>query len=61
MAHETLVHRADAQLAVGAEPEPLIEAGVAADVTDEWLMLLTGGLRNSGERAKALVRIQRAG
>ena len=26
MAHETLVHRADAQLAAGAEPEPVIEA-----------------------------------
>jgi uncharacterized protein (TIGR03083 family) len=54
MAHETLVHRADAQLAAGAEPEPAIEAGVAADAIDEWLMLLTRGLGNSGERAKAL-------
>ena len=39
MAHETLVHRADAQLAAGAEPEPVIEAEVAADAIDEWLML----------------------
>src|ERR1700729_1724369 len=31
MAHETLVHRADAQLAAGAEPEPVIDAEVAAD------------------------------
>jgi len=54
MAHETLVHRADAQLAAGAEPEPVIEAEVAADAIDEWLMLLTGGLGNSGERTKAL-------
>jgi uncharacterized protein (TIGR03083 family) len=54
MAHETLVHRADAQLAAGAEPEPVIEAEVAADAIDEWLMLLTGGLGDSGERAKAL-------
>ena len=54
MAHETLVHRADAQLAAGGEPEPLIEAEVAADAIDEWLMLLTGGLGNSGERTKAL-------
>jgi uncharacterized protein (TIGR03083 family) len=54
MAHETLVHRADAELAAGAEPEPLIEAEVAADAIDEWLMLLTGGLGNPGERAKAL-------
>jgi uncharacterized protein (TIGR03083 family) len=54
MAHETLVHRADAQLAAGAEPEPVIEAEVAADAIDEWLMLLTSGLGNSDERAKAL-------
>src|ERR1019366_6282326 len=54
MAHETLVHRADAQLAAGAEPEPVIEAEIAADAIDEWLMLLTGGLGNSDERTKAL-------
>jgi uncharacterized protein (TIGR03083 family) len=54
MAHETLVHRADAQLAAGAEPEPVIEAEVAADAIDEWLMLLTGGLGNADERARAL-------
>lgn len=55
MAHETLVHRADAQLAAGAEPEPLIEAEVAADAIDEWLMLLTAGvLGNSDERTKPL-------
>ncbi len=54
MAHETLVHRADAQLAAGAEPEPVIEAEIAADAIDEWLMLLTGGLSNSDERTKAL-------
>ncbi len=55
MAHETLVHRADAQLAAGAEPEPVIEAEVAADAIDEWLMLLTGGiLGNAGERTKVL-------
>ena len=54
MAHETLVHRADAQLAVGAEPEPVIEATVAADAIDEWLMLLAGGLGNADERGKAL-------
>ena len=54
MAHETLVHRADAQLAAGAEPEPVIEAEIAADAIDEWLMLLAGGLDNSGERTKAL-------
>ena len=54
MAHETLVHRADAQLAAGGEPEPVIEAEVAADAIDEWLMLLAGGLGNARERAKAL-------
>jgi uncharacterized protein (TIGR03083 family) len=54
MAHETLVHRVDAQLAAGAEPEPVIEADVAVDAIDEWLMLLTGGLGNPGERARAL-------
>ena len=55
MAHETLVHRADAQLAAGAEPEPVIEPEVAADAIDEWLMLLTGGtVGNAGDRAKAL-------
>jgi uncharacterized protein (TIGR03083 family) len=54
MAHETLVHRADAQLAAGAEPEPVIAAEVAADGIDEWLMLVTGGLGNADERAKAL-------
>jgi uncharacterized protein (TIGR03083 family) len=54
MTHETLVHRADAQLAAGAEPEPAIDAEVAADAIDEWLMLLTRGRGNVGEPAKAL-------
>jgi uncharacterized protein (TIGR03083 family) len=54
MAHETLVHRADAQLAASAEPEPVIEADVAADAIDEWLMLLAGGLGNADERTKVL-------
>jgi MDMPI C-terminal domain/Mycothiol maleylpyruvate isomerase N-terminal domain len=55
MAHETLVHRADAQLAVSAEPEPAIDAGIAADAIDEWLTLLTGGiLGNADEPIKAL-------
>jgi uncharacterized protein (TIGR03083 family) len=44
MAHETLVHRADAQLAAGAEPEPVIDAEEAADAIDEWLTLLTAGI-----------------
>jgi uncharacterized protein (TIGR03083 family) len=55
MAHETLVHRADAQLAAGVEPEPVIEAEEAGDAIDEWLMLLTSGmLGNADERKKAL-------
>lgn len=55
MAHETLVHRADAQLAVGAEPEPVIDAEIAADAIDEWLTLLTAGiLGNADEPAKPL-------
>src|ERR1700722_5033815 len=55
MAHETLVHRADAQLAAGAEPEPVIKAEVAADAIDEWLTLLAAGiLGDADERAKAL-------
>ena len=55
MAHETLVHRADAQLAVGAEPEPVIDTEVAADAIDEWLTLLTGGiLGNADGRTEAL-------
>jgi uncharacterized protein (TIGR03083 family) len=55
MAHETLVHRADAQLAAGAEPEPVIDAEVAADAIDEWLTLLAAGiLGNADEPTNAL-------
>jgi uncharacterized protein (TIGR03083 family) len=55
MAHETLVHRADAQLAAGAEPEPVIDAEIAADAIDEWLTLLTRGiLGNADGRTEAL-------
>ena len=54
MAHETLVHRADAQLASGEEPEPGVAAEVAADAIDEWLMLLAGGLGNADERTTVL-------
>jgi uncharacterized protein (TIGR03083 family) len=54
MAHETLVHRADAQLAAGTEPEPAIEADVAADAIDESLMLLARGFGGTGERTEAL-------
>jgi uncharacterized protein (TIGR03083 family) len=38
MAHETAVHRADAQLAFGQRPA--IDADVAADGVDEWLTLV---------------------
>jgi uncharacterized protein (TIGR03083 family) len=55
MAHETLVHRADAQLAAGAEPEGAIDSEVAADAIDEWLTLLTAGiLGNADDRTKPL-------
>jgi len=55
MAHETLVHRADAQIAAGAEPEPVIAAEVAADAIDEWLTLLAGGIiGNADQRTEAL-------
>jgi uncharacterized protein (TIGR03083 family) len=54
MAHETLVHRADAQLAAGAVPEPAIEAEVAADAIDEWLTLLAPGILGSRDLATVL-------
>jgi uncharacterized protein (TIGR03083 family) len=54
MAHETLVHRADAQLAAGAEPEPAIDAEVAADAIDEWLTLLTRGILGDDRQTTAL-------
>ena len=39
MAHETAVHRADAQLATGARP--VIDPDIAADGIDEWLTFVT--------------------
>jgi uncharacterized protein (TIGR03083 family) len=55
MAHETLVHRADAKLAAGAEPESVIDAEVAADAIDEWLTLLADGiLGNADDQTKPL-------
>jgi uncharacterized protein (TIGR03083 family) len=55
MTHETLVHRADAQLAAGTEPEAVIDAEVAADAIDEWLTLFAGGILGTAEdRTKAL-------
>jgi uncharacterized protein (TIGR03083 family) len=40
MAHETLVHRVDGQLAAGEEPA--IDPVLAADAIDEWLTMLSG-------------------
>jgi uncharacterized protein (TIGR03083 family) len=42
MAHETAVHRADAELAAGREP--VIAPDLAADGLDEWLGFLSGPL-----------------
>jgi uncharacterized protein (TIGR03083 family) len=39
MAHETAMHRADAELATGATP--VIEPDIAADGIDEWLTFVT--------------------
>jgi uncharacterized protein (TIGR03083 family) len=39
MTHETVVHRADAQLATGAAP--VIEPDIAADGIDEWLTVMS--------------------
>jgi len=52
-AHETMVHRADAQLAVG---EPIhMRAELAADAIDEWLTVMSGPLYGKPDpRAAAL-------
>jgi uncharacterized protein (TIGR03083 family) len=44
MAHETAVHRADAQIAAGKAP--VIDPDIAADGIDEWLIDLSGPLEN---------------
>jgi uncharacterized protein (TIGR03083 family) len=55
MAHETVMHRADAQLAAGRSPEPDIDAELAADAIDEWLALMSGPLDGGADpRAAAL-------
>ena len=54
MAHETLVHRADAQLAASDEPEPVIDAEVAADAIDEWLTMVSGGAGGANGRSAPL-------
>jgi uncharacterized protein (TIGR03083 family) len=40
MAHETAVHRADAQITVGRQPE--LEPDLAVDAIDEWLGSMSG-------------------
>jgi len=39
-AHETMVHRADAELAVGRDV--VLDPGLAADAIDEWLTIMAG-------------------
>jgi uncharacterized protein (TIGR03083 family) len=51
MAHETAVHRADAQITAGRDPE--FEADLAADAIDEWLDAMSGVV-DAGARAGAL-------
>jgi uncharacterized protein (TIGR03083 family) len=48
MAHETAVHRADAELATGREPE--FAPDIAADGIDEWLAMLSGPV-SAGQEA----------
>ena len=51
MAHETAVHRADAEITVGREPE--FEPDLAADAIDEWLGYMSG-IGSSDSRVDAL-------
>jgi uncharacterized protein (TIGR03083 family) len=50
-AHETMMHRADAELAVGRDV--VLDAGLAADGIDEWLAMATG-YRRPGDGSAAL-------
>src|SRR5262249_31777648 len=53
MANETVVHRADAELATGAEVS--IPSRLAADAIDEWLTVLSGPVYGRPDpRAEAL-------
>jgi uncharacterized protein (TIGR03083 family) len=53
MANETLVHRADADIAAGREP--VLDAAQAADAIDEWLVEMSGpNPGNPDPRAAAL-------
>jgi uncharacterized protein (TIGR03083 family) len=51
MAHETAVHRADAQITAGRDPE--FDADLAADAIDEWLGYMSGVVA-AGSRVEAL-------
>jgi uncharacterized protein (TIGR03083 family) len=53
MAHETAVHRADGQIAVGERP--VIDPVIAADGIDEWLGLLSA--EGDGEQAGRLAAL----
>jgi uncharacterized protein (TIGR03083 family) len=48
-AHETMVHRADAELAIGREP--VLDQQLAADGIDEWLSMAARGRGDSGTPA----------
>jgi uncharacterized protein (TIGR03083 family) len=54
MAHETAVHRADAEIAVGRTPDLAPE--LAADAIDEWLGMMAGLMTDGADdpRVKAL-------
>jgi uncharacterized protein (TIGR03083 family) len=52
MAHETAVHRADAEITVGREPG--FEPDLAADAIDEWLGFLSGRGEPGDPRLNAL-------
>jgi uncharacterized protein (TIGR03083 family) len=51
MAHETAVHAADAEIAVGRQPE--LEPDLAVDAIDEWLGFMSG-VTAADQRAEAL-------
>lgn len=61
-AHETMVHRVDAELAAGCAA--VLDPGLAADAIDEWLWLLRGprrpALDGSALPADAALHLQAA-
>jgi len=54
MAHETLVHAADAELAAGRQPD--IAPRIAADAIDEWLTVISGPLYGRPDPARRRCR-----